>query len=317
MFRQSLASALAVGAALVASYGAANAVQSAGQQTSQAINDVPRCARPIGNLAVNEPQERWWTQYRLGSPEALIKVFVSRSNCFRLVDRGSGFEAAQRERALAAGGDLRVGSNIGQGQVLAADYILVPDIVSSNNNAGGLNVGGLLGGFIGGPVGSLVGGINLQRKTADVVLTVTDVRSSAQLATIDGHSNRTNLGFAAGGGIFGGGGFGAAGASGYDNTEVGQLITTAYLEAYSKLVDQMGGEIAANGGSANSPGQAVQMTRPGNMYTTSSTRSQVVRPLDPGMKLYPTGNKDGLMWEVQDELGNKGWVTSIAFELAK
>ena len=48
-----------------------------------------------------------WLQYRLGSPEALIKVFVSRSNCFRLVDRGSGFAAAQRERALAAGGDLR------------------------------------------------------------------------------------------------------------------------------------------------------------------------------------------------------------------
>ncbi len=317
MFSKTLVSALAAGAALVGLSDIAGAAQTAGRETSQAINDVPRCAKPIGTLAVNEPENRWWIQYRLGSPEALIKVFVQRSNCFRLVDRGAGFAAAQRERALAAGGDLRVGSNVGQGQVLAADYILVPDIVSSNNNAGGLNVGGILGGIIGGPVGSIVGGINLQKKTADVVLTVTDVRSSAQLATIDGHADRTNLGFGAGGGIFGGGGFGAAGATGYDNTELGQVITVAYLEAYSKLIDQMGGEIAANGGTANSPSQAVQMTRRGNMYTTSSTRSKVVRPLDPGMKLYPTGNKDGLMWEVQDELGNKGWVSSIMFQLAK
>jgi hypothetical protein len=43
----------------------------------------------------------------------------------------------------------------------------------------------------------------------------------------------------------------------------------------------------------------------------------VVRPVDQGMRLYPTGNKNGLMWEVKDELGNMGWVSSIMFELAK
>jgi hypothetical protein len=43
----------------------------------------------------------------------------------------------------------------------------------------------------------------------------------------------------------------------------------------------------------------------------------VVRPLDPGMMLYPTGNKDGVWWEVKDELGNAGWVSSLSFNLAK
>jgi len=42
-----------------------------------------------------------------------------------------------------------------------------------------------------------------------------------------------------------------------------------------------------------------------------------VRKLDPGMMLYPTGNKDGVWWEVSDELGNKGWVSSLLFQLAK
>lgn len=280
------------------------------------MNDVPHCAQPIGVMAINEPQNQWWRQYNLGSPEALIKVFVMRSNCFKLVDRGAGFAAAQQERALAAGGDLRVGSNIGQGQVMAADYILVPDIVSQNANAGGANIGGLLGGFIGGPVGGLVGGINIQKKTADVTLSITDVRSSQLLATINGHADKTNFGFGVGGGIWGYGGFGAVGATGYNNTEIGQVITVAYIQAYTDLVGQLGG-VVDQGGTANSPQQAVAMTRPANMYEGPTTTSTVVMPLDVGKKLYPTGAKNGLMWEVQDELGHKGWVSSITFELAK
>jgi len=35
------------------------------------------------------------------------------------------------------------------------------------------------------------------------------------------------------------------------------------------------------------------------------------------MMLYPTGVKDGTWWEVKDEKGNKGWVSSVALELAK
>ena len=37
------------------------------------------------------------------------------------------------------------------------------------------------------------------------------------------------------------GGFAAAGASGYQNTEIGQVIVLAYLDAYKKLVTQLGG----------------------------------------------------------------------------
>jgi hypothetical protein len=63
--------------------------------------------------------------------------------------------------------------------------------------------------------------------------------------------------------------------------------------------------------------QAVTMAKPGRMYKTSSTSSAVVRPLDPGMMLYPTGQKADTMWEVEDELGNKGWVSSLLFQLSK
>jgi hypothetical protein len=59
------------------------------------------------------------------------------------VDRGKGFEMAQQERALAAGGAQGGSCRRRPGQ--GGDYILVPD-TSKNGNASGTNVGGLLGG---------------------------------------------------------------------------------------------------------------------------------------------------------------------------
>lgn len=91
-------------------------------------------------------------------------------------------------------------------------------------------------------------------------------------------------------------GFGAMSTTGYTDTEIGQVITMAYLDAYTHLVDQLGGLPGANGSSAPaaSAQQAVTMTKPGNMYTSASPKSKKVRPLDVGMMLYPTGNKDGI-----------------------
>jgi hypothetical protein len=156
-------------------------------------------------MAVTEPENKWWTALNLESPEALIKVFVSQSGCFTLVDRGKGLAAAQAERALAGGGELRGGSNIGKGQMKAADYVLVPDIVNRNANSGGKNVGGILGGMLGGVAGAVMGGISLKSKTADVVLTLTDVRSTEQVSLQQGHAKKTDLGWGAGGGAFFGG----------------------------------------------------------------------------------------------------------------
>ncbi len=161
--------------------------------------EIPTCTHKIGSLSIHEPQNRWWEGLGLESPEALIKVFVMRSGCFTLLDRGKGFEAVQQERALASGGELQQGSNMGMGQIRAADYVLVPDLVSKNNNAGGTNVGGFLGGLVGGGVGAVIGGINISKKTADVVLTITNVRTTEQEAMEEGHADQTDVGFGFGG----------------------------------------------------------------------------------------------------------------------
>jgi curli biogenesis system outer membrane secretion channel CsgG len=303
---------LASGAAILLAIGT---IGTATAKEKEAAPPIPVCDKKIGTLSVAEPENKWWTQYNLESPEALIKIFVSESKCFTLLDRGKGLAAAQQERALASSGETRVGSNVGKGQMKAADYVLVPDLVNKNANSGGKKIGGILGGLVGHGAGAALGGVSLKSKTADVVLTLTDVRSTEQVALSQGHAKKTDLGWGAGGALFTGGGFAAGGASSYSNTEIGQVVTMAYLDAYVKLVN----EVRANtpDAKADNVSQSVTMAKPGRMYATADIKGKVVRDLDPGMMLYPTGEKDGIMWKVSDELGNEGWVPSTLFGLAK
>jgi len=284
-------------------------------KTDKAKAEIPVCSRNLGTVAVREPDNKWWEGLKLDSPEALIKVLVMRSGCFTVLDRGKGFEMMQQERALAAGGALQGGSNVGGGQVKAADYILVPDITSKNDNSGGTNVGGLLGGFMGGFAGAIVSGISISSKTADVTLSLGNVRTSEMQAITEGHGDKTDLGFSLGGGGFGGGAFGGAGVSSYSGTAIGQVIILAYIDAYTKLVTQLGGlsPVAA----AAAPQQTVTLSRPGILRQSPSEKGKKVRDLDAGMVLYPTGNSDGVWREVSDEVGNKGWVSNASLSLAK
>jgi hypothetical protein len=280
----------------------------------QAPPQIPTCDKKIGTLSVKEPTNNWWTEYHLDSPESLIKVMVSQSKCFTLVDRGKGLEAAQAERSLASGGDLRGGSNVGKGQMKAADYVLVPDIANRNRNSNGTNIGGAIAGLIPGGFGAALGGVSLKSKTADVVLTLTDVRSTEQVALEQGHAKKTDLGWTGGGAGFLGA-FVAGGASSYANTEIGQVVMQAYLDAFTKMVADIK-QISPFAAGDNAQ-QSVKMNKPGKLYSQPDLKSAVVRDLDPGMTLYPTGEKMGVWWKVNDELGNDGWVPSTMVELAK
>lgn len=306
--------ALMAAAAIVSTPVHAKSIE---KKKAEAEANIPVCTQKLGTIAVKEPDTNWWQQLGLGSPEALIKVFVQRSQCFTLVDRGKGLAVAEQERALAGSGQLRKGSNVGLGQIKAADYVLIPDLINSNARAGGGGLGAL-GAFLpgaAGVAGAALGGINVKKKTADVVLTVTDVRTLEQRAMVEGHAKKTDLGWGAGGGVFTGGWLAGGGAYGYSNTEIGQVVTLAYLDAYTQLVQQFGGLPASATDAAG--GQAVVMTKPGRMYKKANQKGGVVRELDAGMILYPTGNKEDPMWEVEDELGHKGWVSSFLFQLGR
>lgn len=301
------------------------------EQRAQKQATLPHCAKSLGTIAIVEPEHNWWQQIQVQSPEALIKIYIQQSKCFTIVDRGRGFALAQQERALAGGGELRKGSNLGKGQMKAADYLITPDIVSNNNNAGGNALGGILGAVVPGIGGIIASQITLSDKTAEVTLSVTDVRSGEEKAMTQGSARKTDLGFGAAGiGVgagSGGIGFAGAGASSYSNTEIGQVLAMAYLDAYAKLIEQLGGlpaeaaaaNITATGASAPAAPakQSISTARAGHLFHGPSVKSGAIRKLPPGTILYPTNNKSGTWVEVADGSGQTGWVSSQILQLGK
>jgi curli biogenesis system outer membrane secretion channel CsgG len=217
---------------------------SAQEQREQKQAALPHCAKSLGTIAIVEPKNNWWQAMQLDSPQTLLKFYIQKSGCFTLVNRGRAFELAQEERQRAGEGNLQKGSNIGKGQVKAVDYLITPDVVSRNNNAGGNAVGAVAGGILGAfvPFGGLIAGqISLSDKTADVTLSVTAVRSGEEAAMVQGNARKTDLSFGGAGLGIGMSGLAGAGASSYANTELGQVVALAYLDAYTKLIPQLGG----------------------------------------------------------------------------
>src|SRR3954471_19025619 len=204
--------------------GGSQAKPSSGRnEQAQGMAEIPVCTHRIGTLAIVEPDNQWWRELNLGSPEAIIKIFVQQSGCFTLVNRGRSMQSRAMERAMAEQGELQKGSNMGKGQVKAADYFLEPDIVSTNRNSGGGGVGAAVGGVLGhfggwaSTVGALAGGINVKKGEANVTLSLVNARTTEEEALTEGYFRKTDLSWAAGGGAGWWGGFAAAGASGYQN----------------------------------------------------------------------------------------------------
>ena len=283
----------------------------------QAVNDVPHCARVLGTTSIADGDDpTGWTQFQLAAPSKLLKVLVQRSGCFKLVDRGAGLIAAEKERDIGGNLGLQHHSNVGQGQVKAADYVLVAEVQAANHNAQGSGLAaGIAGGLIGGPFGGLIGGIRSKKLEANTVLSLTNVRTTETLATTEGYAAKNDISFGAGGGGFWGGGGLAAVGGGYDNTDIGRIVTLAFVDAYSKLVVQLGGiQEGAAGTAEAAPSKSFVTIAPATLRKMPAATGGVVRALPPGATVYPTGKKDGMWWEVADENDNVGWVLNSKLE---
>ena len=285
------------GAAILLTAGAAAAAP-------QGTPELPHCAQPIGTVAIEEPERDWWSPLGLSNPEALIKLMAGRSNCLRVVARGQAMQMRQAERSLGDSGELQRGQNFGKGQVVAADYIIIPDIVESNNNASGANLGGI-GRAFGGPFGAIAGNLNFKSSTAHTLITLVNARTTEQEYVAEGNAKKTDVGFGGGGGSWD---WGVVGG-GYANTDIGKVISIAYINAFADLVGHMQ-QVAPGAARAAAPIQAYTVTDPIIMRSGPSPGASRVRDFRGGDLVYPTGQKNGVWWEVDDENGNRGWVSS-------
>lgn len=293
------------------------AAPSSGQKLQDAtMNDVPHCTRKLGTLSIRDGDDPLpWTQNNLAPPSKLLKVLVQRSGCFTLVDRGAGLAAAQAERDIGSDLGLQRRSNVGQGQIKAADYVLVAEIQGANSNVSGSAAGAVAGAVVGGALGGLIGGIKTKKAEANTILSLTNVRTTETLAVTDGYAAKKDTAFAVGG-VFAGGGVGGGGiGGGYDNTDIGRVVTLAFIQAYAKMVTELGLVQPGDAGTAqDSPGKTFTTIGPVAMRKTALATSPVIRTLPVGAIVYPTGNKSGLWWEVADENDNVGWVLNTKLE---
>ena len=268
--------ALGLGAAGVAgpAFGANGSVNN--------TENLPHCDRPLGTAAVKEPERDWWTPLGLSNPEAVLKLFALRSGCLRMVDRNGGLAMRDQERGLNESGDLQRGSNIGRGQVLAADFFIIPDIARQNSNSGGGNFGGMAGHFLPGGFGAIAGSISVQSKEANTLITLVDARTTEQLYIAEGNAKKT---------------------------DIGKVIMTAYFNGFIDLVHYMQNQ-QPGAQQAAAPNAAQRTTTQVQLRQGPSTTARIRYTVHQGALVYPTGQRNGIWMEVDDENGNRGWMSS-------
>lgn len=206
----------------------------AGLSAETSSASVVQCDAPLGNISVVEVDgytlDYLW-RYRLRSPGPLLRMLIQKSGCFTVLERGVGVQAVLQERQLAARGQLQHGSDMGEGQLVAADYILTPSVIFSNDDAGGFRAG--LGDFIGSKWASLTPGVKF--KEAQTGLTLVDARTGVQLGASEGTTRKADLSLS--GWLIGPGGYSSF--EGYGKTSEGKLIAASLVANFNTLISSV------------------------------------------------------------------------------
>ena len=298
----------------------------AGPNGSTGDSGLEHCDKPMGALAVVEPQQEMLAallRYKLQSPVGLIRMMIQQSNCFIVVERGVGMQNMMQERQLAAAGQARAGSNLGGGQMVAADFIMTPSVVFSENNAGGVGAGAAT--LLGGKFAAVAGGLKF--KEAQTSMLVADSRSGVQVAAAEGSTKKADLRL--GGMLVGGSG--GAGAGGYGNTNEGKIIAAAFMDNYNNVVKVVRNDpsLQRNVGSLKDEAAAGGKTNPGALFNEgdvlvpkianvklladASDAAKTVATLARGEEVVVTGPaKDGFI-QVQGSNGS-GWVKIVLIQ---
>jgi hypothetical protein len=298
---------------------------SAGPSGSQGDNGLQHCDKPMGALAVVEPQDyvsQSLSRYGLQSPTGLIRMMVQQSNCFLVVERGIGMQNMMQERALNESGELRQNSNMGGGQMVSADFVLTPAVVFSEDDAGGM--GGALGGLIGGTKGRVIGAVagGVKFKEAQTSMLVADARSGLQVAAAEGSAKKADLKLGAA--LFGGGAAGAFG--GYQKTNEGKMIAASLMDNYNNIVlsvrgnpslqrevgslaDEAGRKV--KGGAVFNEGDTI-VPKIGNLkvFASPADSAKVNATLSKGEEMIYMGEETNGFLKVESGSGG-GWVKKV------
>jgi hypothetical protein len=191
---------------------ATSATGTEGGQKEKKAAQLAQCAQPVGTVSLVEKEIPALEGTGLTSPTTVMRLMITQSNCFQIVDAD---HPARRGKRGAQ-----------------ADYFLTADVISKNENAGGVD--GSVGRFLPGQFGQVASAVSVKIQESQVAIYLTNGKTGVQVAAATGKASTADAGFDFSRTTWGGGGGGGA----YANTEIGKTITAAFADAYGNLVRQ-------------------------------------------------------------------------------
>ncbi len=252
------------------------------------------CDQSLGTIAVVDGDTQGWAEFDLGSPRQLINTLAIESGCFTPHNMATG-APADFLMNVVAGSSEEVDQSIELAKSAAVEGLVrsgaASSVLSSVPGAGA--VLGMFNAF-GGRSRRVAAGIKLLNPA-----------SGLAIATGSGQVRRSSLSFS------GNSPWNArAQQVGYASSSKGKQLVEAFVIAFNEVVAQEA-TIAAV------PQMAAASTEP--QYATVAVETPMralptgdassVRNLMVGTTLSPTGRREGLFVEVEDNFGTKGWVS--------
>lgn len=265
-----------------------------------------KCDAGYGSVALVDGDTQGWTKYGLSSPRELIAAMARESGCFAVHDPASGKPATFLMNVIA-GDKEEVDKSIETAKGVAMEGLV------RSGAASGL-VRGIPGG---GSMLGMFGGFGGKKKVVAAGIRLISPANGQTVASGAGEVKKTSISFGGGGGTIGAVANGATGAA-YAGSKDGQMLIEAFIKAFNGLAAQ-GPALAAlvppaapatAAAPAPAPAAAAAVTAVDTkMYAASDKKSAALRTVRAGTSLTPTGQRKGLLIEVSDSFGTKGWVS--------
>ena len=255
------------------------------------------CEQSLGTIAVVDGDTQGWSEYGLGSPRELINSLAVESGCFTPHNAASG-APADFLMNVVAGDSEEVDKSIEMAKSAAMEGLVRSGAAASVLSK--VPVGGALIGMFGG-----LGG---KKKRVAAGIKLLSPANGMTIVTGSGQVKKSSLSFGGSGGWNAG-----AAASGYGSNKNGKMLVEAFVIAFNAVVAQ-GDTIAAvpkmQPAVAQAPQQPAATTAIDTILRSGPDATATeVRTLRAGTELKPTGERNGLFIEVEDNYGTKGWVS--------
>lgn len=257
-----------------------------------------KCEQSLGTIAIVEGDTQGWAEYGLGSPRELVNALASESGCFTPHSPASGTPADFLMNVIA-GDSEEVDQSIEMARSAATEALVRSGALGSI--ASRIPVGGALIGMFGG-----LGG---KKKRVAAGIKLLSPATGQTIVTGSGEVRKTSLGFGGGNAWTMG-----ANAAGYGKSKEGKMLVEAFVLAFNQIAAQQQ-TIAAMPKPQSVAAAATDTTPTASAAVDTVLRSAAsadaaeIRTLRAGTALNPTGQREGLFIEVEDNFGTRGWVT--------